>query len=92
MLTMSKKTTKPVHASEVRQGEFSAAEILKGAQALERLAGALKGSAKSMDLAGLGVVSLDGATKLRRGLELINAFSQNLQRSISREDLGGFGT
>ncbi len=76
------RRSKTPHASEVRRQRKTRTDIDKHLDELQLCVQDLEKVRSSMDQYKLKSVTVDGATKLARGVKMVNAFSENLEVAV----------
>lgn len=82
---LDETTDRPLHSSDTRRGETSKEDLQKASELLNEYAADLAGLSAAMAEAKIEKVSIDGATKLSRGLALLSQYLGNVNRAFSKQ-------
>lgn len=70
------------HASELRWGDWTPAELVEAAKAIQEQAGYLEALADSITKAGVKRLRVDGDKKYTQAVKLLRAFGGNVQKAL----------
>ena len=77
-----KRSEKPPHASKLRQGDPTPADLREAADELRKLAGSLIDLAAAIEEAGLRSVHIDGNMKFRNGKKLVSQYIKAVHKGL----------
>lgn len=80
--------TPKLHASLLRRGDMSVAELRTNAKKLNELAAQLTALADNAAQEKVESLRIDGITKLGRGMELVRDFTANVTQSLFKAKFG----